>query len=230
MNKYSLTSKQRDILRAIAEGIRDGSVDTEWLYSRAIGDVYTDLSGFARAQELQMKESDLSTFANLGFISHGEKRTNCVAYHVYEQSVLDAVDNDFDMPGSSSSSGSVQNISIGSISSSNVNIGLKLDQINQKIHTISSLPDEDKTELTEKLEELKAELEKLQNTNPKEAQAVAKQLDRVVDDLAEDQPDQESVKISLEGLKHAASNLIAISPMVFSLATNFIQFVSNLRV
>lgn len=228
MTPYSLTSKQRDILRAIAEGLGDGSVDTEWLYARTFGDVYTDLSGFARAQELQMKEADLKTFVNLGFISR-EQRQNCVAYFVYEQKVLDAVDNDFEMPSSSSSSGHVQNITIGNISGSNVNIGLKLDQINQKIHTISSLPDEDKTELTRKIEELKAELEKLQSTNPKEAQAVAKHLDRVVDDLAEDQPDQESVKISLDGLKHAASNLIKVSPSVYSLATGFIEFVGQLR-
>lgn len=230
MPKFSLTSKQQVILRAIADGLHDGSVDTTWLYASAMGDTYTDLSGFARAEELQMKESDLTIFTKLGFISAPEQRSNCVAYHVFEQAILDAVENDFEVPDSDSKTAPVQNINIGNISGSNVNIGLRLEQINQKVDGITSIPEVDKNELSNRIEQLKSELEKLQDTNPKEAQTLTKHLDRVVEDLAEDQPDEASIKVSVEGLKLAAKNLITIAPSVYTLATGFITFVSQLRI
>lgn len=137
MAKYSLIDRQKDMLHAASEGLRDGSVKQLWSYFTMPSDdsgfeVKLALNGFPQAEQFKITAADLSLFADLGFLAvRNEERTRG-SYDVYEQRIHDAVDGDFEAPNSLSQSAATQNINIEQITGSKCKYRTDLREYNSK--------------------------------------------------------------------------------------------------
>lgn len=92
---YSLTDRQKEMLRSIAPGLKDGSVKTEWVYLTGSGRIISIL-GLSNAK-LQTEiwnnvtEADFDDFSEVGlFRLKGEYR-----YTLNAQRIIDAVKSNF---------------------------------------------------------------------------------------------------------------------------------------
>ena len=223
MSKLPLTDRQKEVLRVVSAGLRDGSIKTSWGYSPVISRDRIILFGFPRAAEAGMKSDDMPVFERFGFI----QRSIGDSFTVFEQRIFDAVDSNFEEENPASS-GFTQNVTIHNLSGSAVNIGTQLSNIRQVVGEMKGLDLSRKQQLDALLLELRQELSQLEQTNPTEAKRVAKAVGRVIDDVSDEEPDREGIQISLEGLQKAAQNLTEIAPKVFSLASVFIEFVRRI--
>jgi hypothetical protein len=96
MPKYDLDDNQKEILRIIAAGLRDGSIQTQWAIAHgndqitAIAGANQELGNAARNRRL--KQADLDTFVHYGlFLRSGRD-----SYTLLSQKILAAVDSDFE--------------------------------------------------------------------------------------------------------------------------------------
>ena len=132
MKPTRLTTKQEQLLRTAAEGIRNGSVDTSWSYTPEIGDEgIVDLLGFPEAKQLDLKLSDLYALEAAGYIARVRQDLYTTYYIVYEQVVLDFDGNEPPASKPTATDMPSQNITFGDVSGSNINIGNSLSNIRQ---------------------------------------------------------------------------------------------------
>ncbi|MCP5098577.1 MAG: hypothetical protein GY943_23755 [Chloroflexi bacterium] len=99
-----------------------------------------------------------------------------------------------------------------------VNIGSKLDNVQQTIGAIPHADEATKKELSQLMQQLQAELEKAPVEKAEAVEAVAEAAKDLVEKSAVAKPNKTSVQISGEGLKKAAENLAAVIPTVLKIA------------
>jgi len=101
MSKYQLTERQKNILRAVSKGLRNGTIKLRWSWFTIPSDTCghrLDLeitNGFCNGKELGISLQDLSDFERLGFLDvtrDGKGRGACdvkeKAIHRYCQNNL----------------------------------------------------------------------------------------------------------------------------------------------
>lgn len=96
MSKHQPTARQKNILRAISKGLRNGTIKSRWSWFTMPSDdgglVLEITSGFPNAKELGMSRQDLCDFEQWGFLSvTGKGRSynvNEQAIHIYCQNNL----------------------------------------------------------------------------------------------------------------------------------------------
>ncbi len=119
-------------------------------------------------------------------------------------------------------------INIGDISNSIVNIKATLDNVEQRIGSAATIDDDKKAELQKLIANLNEELEEAAASEPEGAERVAKAADVVVSEVTKSNPDKNFLGISLEGLKAAAEAVAAIAPPVTAVVAQILKLVPTL--
>ena len=119
-------------------------------------------------------------------------------------------------------------ISFGNVSGSIINVDSTLEQVTQSIGTASHVDEVSKKQLTELVEQLKTELQKLPIAKREEAEAIADSAKALIEAGTKAQPNKPTVKITADGLKKAAENLAGVMPTVISIASGIIKTIFQL--
>ena len=119
-------------------------------------------------------------------------------------------------------------ISFGNVSGSIINVDSTLEQVTQSIGTASHVDEVSKKQLTELVEQLKTELQKLPIAKREEAEAIADSAKALIEAGTKAQPNKPTVKITADGLKKAAENLAGVLPTVISIASGIIKTIFQL--
>lgn len=225
MTTYLLTEKQKTLLRSIAPGLKDGSVKNEWFLitgdDRILGIFGLDDDGRLWNEVWsKVTHADFEIFEQNGFLS-------CISfdasgfktgYALNEAKILDAVENDFQLPPPLST---ISVVSHGGV----VNIQSTFQHSHQLIQNASQLDSGFKADLYALLEQLKAALVEVPDDYADEVEAVTIEASRLAEDLSRDKPNKRSVMISAEGLRKAAENLAGIATPVVKIAGSIIALV-----
>lgn len=110
-----------------------------------------------------------------------------------------------------------------------VNIKSRLDSVTQSVLQVQGWPDDRKKELEGLLDELKAELAKIEEQRPEDADRVTRSAEAVVAEATRAKPDASFMTITAEGLKQAAKAVADIAPTVFSIAAKVAAFVAAIQ-
>lgn len=103
-------------------------------------------------------------------------------------------------------------------SGATMNIRSHLESATNAAEQVPHGDDTQRTALLQAVEELRMQLEQISQQHSEEVLKVAKRLDALVQEVAEEEPDAEMVTITGEGLKRAAANLAAVLPTVVRIA------------
>lgn len=228
MPKYQLTDDQKKMLRAASKGLRHRTVKTEWTWFTMPSDtreLYFEITdGFPAAKGLGIKQSDLRDFEQLRFLHAISGRK---AYHVNEQAIHDAVDNDFEMPDQTVPSTTVQTNIHGNVIGSNINTAQYMENIAQTVQSSKFLSSDNKAEIQNKVAELQQELKGFEETYSREIREVTRSLDIVMEDVADYEPDRQNVTGSLDRLKRAGEKLI-FAPLAMKLVSEIADKISSI--
>jgi ElaB/YqjD/DUF883 family membrane-anchored ribosome-binding protein len=115
------------------------------------------------------------------------------------------------------------NINIGSITGSNVNIKSNLERVQQAVGG-AALDASIKDDLNGLLKRLSDALEQTPSEQMTEAEAVADAAGDLVDKALRDKPNKKSIEISANGLLEAAKGIAAVLPI----ATDIVKSVTRL--
>jgi hypothetical protein len=107
------------------------------------------------------------------------------------------------------------------------NVKSTLTNVTQIISGSSSLQEDERQTFNDLVKELQAALTSLAEQRPAEAERIADQVQSVAKEVARDKPDKGYLKITAEGLKHAAGAVAGIAPVVLQVAEKIIGFVSK---
>jgi len=231
MPKYQLTEQQKNLLRSLVPGLRSGQVKSDWAIvsgnDRILGIFGLDDDGqLWRDTWDGVKYSDLEVFEGYGFFKHTrtDKHGIKTNYALNEAAIIEAVENDFEMPAVSSAPQSTISIHA---SGSIVNIQSTLDNVSQVIHNAPQLDDNFKAELTSLIEQLTAALTEVPDEYAEDAEAIAVEASRLAEDVSRAKPNRRSIQISADGLKRAAQNLAAITPPVVTIVQSIVELVQK---
>ena len=203
MAKYQLTENQKNILRVASAGLKDGTVESEWICARTFGRL-DYVAGLGDAGTLNVSDSDLRQFERLEFLMAGDG----ALFYVNEQRIHDAVENDFDIPDDNASPATIQTNIYGSLYGSNLNIAQYMNHITQTVGSIPKLSEANKSEIDSLISEISDELTQFQENYPAEVRDVSRSVELVVGDLAEDVTDDINMRGSIDRLKRAGAKLI----------------------
>jgi hypothetical protein len=214
MAKYPLTDRQKDLIRSLAPGLRDGTIRTEWIIFYGDGKI---LGVGGMSVEVWntwdgVKYADFDVFVNCDFFN----RTPQGGYTLNEALILDAVDHDFEVNDWVKGQGNQYNLS--NISGSNINIESRLDNVQQSIGTATPLSDDAKEQLTELIEQLKEALSAVPEDEAEEAEVLAHHAQVAVEQLNSGKPNKKLLSISVDGLEKAAENVGRIAPRIVKIA------------
>lgn len=229
MPKYQLTEPQKNILRAASKGLRDGAVKTAWTWYTMQSDTSGDElalvngAGFPNAKKLGVKLADLTLFVQRGFLHKVDEREY---YHVHEQAIHDAVDNDFEIPDHLAHSTTLQTNIYGNVTGSNINTAQYMDNISQKVERSEFLSSDVQEDILNKVAELQQTLNDFEETHTREIREVNRSLDIVIEDLTEGEPDIPNVTGLLERLKRAGEKLI-FAPLAMALVSEIADRISS---
>lgn len=230
MPKHQLTDRQKNMLRSIVPGIKSGQVESEWIIitgdDRILGIFGLDADGqLWRDTWDGVDYSDLEVFEDCGFFKHIRiERGIKTNYILKEAAIIEAVENDFEMPAVSSvPQGTISIHASGSI----VNIQSTLENVSQVIHNAPQLDNNFKAELTNLIEQLTAALTEVPDEHAEDVEAIAVEAGRLAEDVSRAKPNKRSIQISADGLKRAAQNLAANAPLVMSIAQSIVELVQK---
>jgi hypothetical protein len=221
MAKYQLTGKQKDILRAASNGLRDGTVQETWSWFTMPSDqggLALSLTGLPDAENLGVTTNVLRVFVELGFLIELSNNGGSGAYDVHEQAIHDAVDNDFEDP-STVSQVAPPTVVIEQGAGSYLNISVNSQHVTQTINASTSLPDHAKVKLEKEAEVLYEILEETQTAYLQESRTLEKHLRRLVEDVSEPEPDKQDVIDLLARLTKAGVAFAAIAQVASSIET-----------
>lgn len=115
----------------------------------------------------------------------------------------------------------------GDVTGSIINIDSTLEQVTQTIGS-ANIEDSAKKQITELIEQLKTELQKVSLDNKEEAEALADTAKALLDASTKASPNKATVKITAEGLMKAAENLASAMPKVLSIASGIVKTIFQL--
>jgi hypothetical protein len=230
MARCSLSDRQKDLLRSIAPGLKDGTVDTEWSIftgdDRIIAIMGLDRDGklWQEMWEDKVRFSDFAAFERCGFFQQAGKDR----FILFEQAIIDAVERNFQEETEASTlvSGNQYNIS-GDFSQSNINIGSLLNNVSQSIVTGPHGDEVSRQELAKLIDQLNAALQEIPSGYDEELEAVTSSTEEIARELNKEKVNKIRLKISGEGLVKAAEHLSGIVPKVLVLATQISNFVAQ---
>lgn len=119
-------------------------------------------------------------------------------------------------------------IIIGSITDSIVNVDAILENVTQNIGSANNIDEAAKKQLTDLIEQLKTELQKVPSTNKEAAEAVAESAEEFVRAGTKGHPNKPRVQITADGLKKAAENMAGVMPTVLTIASSIVKTVFQL--
>ena len=210
MPEYQLTEGQKNILRAASRGLREETVRDTWTWHEMQSDddafelSFEITDGFPDAATHRVRRADLREFEEQGFLKSIDGRN---AYHVKEQKIHDAVDNDFHLPAQTVPSTNFQTNIHGNVIGSNINIAQYMDNITQTVQHSEFLSPEAKAEILVKISALHEELKDFEESHSREIREVTRSLNILVDDLVDDEPDRQNLTGAVARLKRAGTNL-----------------------
>jgi len=102
-----------------------------------------------------------------------------------------------------------------------------LKDVQQSISAAQFMPEEDRAVLKSLLAELETALAPVVATSPDDAKRVLMQVEAAAQELARPKPDGGLLKITSQGIKHAATAVMNIAPPVLSVADKIIDFISK---
>ena len=102
-----------------------------------------------------------------------------------------------------------------------------LKDVQQSISVAQFMPEEDRAVLKSLLAELEIALAPVVASSPDDAKRVLAQVKATAQELARPKPDGGLLKITSQGLKHAATAVMNIAPQVLSVADKIIEFSSK---
>jgi hypothetical protein len=116
-------------------------------------------------------------------------------------------------------------ISFGNVSGSIVNVDSMLEQVTQSIGSANNVDESTKKQLTDLIDQLKAELQKAPASKKEEAEAMAEYAKTFVEAGTKPQPNKTTIQITAKGLKEAAENIAGVMPTVLTIATGIVKTV-----
>lgn len=120
------------------------------------------------------------------------------------------------------------NITIGDITNSNVNIKSKLNNVSQSIGALPRGDDDLKAQLQALIQQLSAELQKAPAEQAEDAEAVAEAAKDLVEKATAEKPNKKLLSINGENLKQAAQSLAGVMPIVLDIATRIVTTILKL--
>jgi len=119
-------------------------------------------------------------------------------------------------------------ISIGSITGSNVNIKSNLENVRQSIGAAAGVDSSTKAQLDQLMKQLSEALEKVPAEKKEDAEAVADAATDLVGKAIKDKPNKKSVEISANGLLEAAKGIAGVVPIAIEIAKTVGGFIAGL--
>ena len=162
--------------------------------------------------------TDLRDFEDYGFLRLLNQNGGFYVYEVREQTILDAVDGDFE-DSNSDSSVTPQTVIIEQGAGSILNVSVNSQHVKQSINASQSLPNDAKLQLEREAEILYEILEETQTSQPQESRVLEKHLRRLVEDVSEPGPDKQDVTDLLARLRKAGQALAFIAQIAVSINT-----------
>ena len=209
MAKYQLTADQKDILRAAAKGLQDGTVERQWnIYTHGGEWLGEGVVGFPGAIEMGLTLTDLRDFEEFGFLRLLNHNGGIYVYEVREQMILDAADSDFEIPDVDAAQTSIQTNFFAPLYASNVTIAELIDNITQNVNGIPDLEEDKKAEIDSLVSTIGEALIPFQETHPDEVRDATRSIDLVLGDLSEQAVDKENLKGALARLRRAGEKVV----------------------
>lgn len=118
--------------------------------------------------------------------------------------------------------------SFNNITGSIITVDSMLEQVTQNIKSASNVDEVDKEQLSNLIEQLKLELQKVPQTEKEKAEAVADSAKTITEASIKNPPNKETIKISAEGLRKAAENIGNVAPTVLTIASSIVKTVFHL--
>ncbi len=109
-----------------------------------------------------------------------------------------------------------------------VNIKSELRNVQQTVQQIQTEDNAAKEDLQKLIQQLADELEKTPPEKKEEAEAVSATAKQLVEQAKADKPNQTMLKITGEGLKQAAKNLVDVAPAVINIATQIVLAIGRI--
>lgn len=108
-------------------------------------------------------------------------------------------------------------------SGATMNIQSHLESASDAADEVPHGDERQRAALVQLVQELRVELEKASQQHGEETLKLAKRLDALMQEVAEEKPDAEMVTITGKGLKRAAANLATVLPTVVRIATEVVN-------
>lgn len=221
------TPKQETLLNAIVPGVQSGTIGADWIvsysneYTTIFDNVHHRDTNFHTLGWSKATRADFATFVKHGIFIQ-ETKSN---YSLDEAALMNGYRLGFDYPEpqAASQTFNFQGAKIGI-----ANINTVLNNSTQTVQNSAGLEQDFKQGLEALIKQLQEALNEVPPEHEKAAVSVAKQADRLVEDLSDDE--KERATVSLEGLKKAAQNLLAVTPAVLAIATQIATHVAPLLV
>ncbi len=228
MAKYQLTENQKEILRAAAKGLREGTVERRWnIYTHGEEWLGNGIEGFPGAIEMELTLTDLRDFKEYGFLRQLNQNRGIFVYEVREQTILDAVDSNFEAPMSVADKPLVQAVFNAPIYGSNVSVAQVMDHYSQSVSLLPNVSNDNKATLEAMITDVKEQLIPFQESHPNEVREVTRSVDLVIGDLTEHPRDKDNLVGAIARLKRAGAKLV-FSAMAHSAVKKFAEFIEGL--
>lgn len=111
-----------------------------------------------------------------------------------------------------------------------LNVQSTLNSVSQALQATPNFQKQEKDDLQSLVSELLKELEKAPPESAEDAEAIAEAAKALMEAATKEKPNKTTIKVTAEGLKQAAQNLVAVLPEVFKAATDIatrIQTIMN---
>ncbi len=212
--QYRLNDKQKELLKSLVPGLKDGSMKTEWTLTHGndgIGHIFglTDPDGSLwRKVWKGVSRADFNVFEKYGFFSTLTNDYGVdVGYSLDAGLIIDVVESDFEIPdymrpgGDNIQTGDIINVAIGPNASSITNL-----------QASSPVSDQQQfEELKYLINQLYEKLSQIQEEESEKRNAIDKSIQTILDQIQEKRPDRHILNISLEGLRQAASDVRTVA-------------------
>jgi hypothetical protein len=161
------------------------------------------------------------------FTLEGQANLATHNYTLDDVEIIRAFERGFEMPDPNVPSQAVYDLRNSNFTGI-TNINNIIENSTQYIENATALDDDFKSTFTQLLSKLEAAIAQIPAEYQNEARTLAKQTQRLAEDVAEPEPDKAGVQITAEGLKKAAENLVKVAPHVLPVALELVRHVMAL--